>query len=458
MRSQEFTKAVEDQRAFFNTNQTRDLNFRLDALKKLRNFIIKNERKIADALFKDFKKSKYETYLSEVGLVIEELNIHIRKLRSWAKPQRTGTPLLLFPASSKIYPEPYGVTLIVAPWNFPFQLMMAPLVGALAAGNCAILKPARYSSATSKIINEIIRKCFNPEYVRVFEGGRDIIQALLCQDFDYVFFTGSQTLGKIVMEECAKNLTPVTLELGGKNPCIVDKDANIELAAKRIAWSKAFNAGQTCVAPDYLFIHKEVKEAFIEGFKKSITEFFGDNLVKNKEYPRIINEMHYKRIIGLLENANIVAGGEQDPRQRFIAPTIVDNIDFESPIMQEEIFGPVLPLIEFEELDEALKYINSQPKALSLYYFSNNGKKQKHVATSTCSGAVSINDIISYFLNPNLPFGGVGASGMGKYHGKSTFDTFTHYKAVFKKSTSFDSPLRYAPYKDKLNKLKNYLK
>ena len=458
MINQDVSKAIEKQKKFFYTHKTKDINFRLQSLKKLRKAILENENKIAEALRKDLGKSKFESYETEIGIILEELNIHIKNLTKWTKPKKVKTTLAHFPCTSYIYPEPYGVILIIAPWNYPFQLLIAPLIGAVSSGNCVILKPSNYSINTTNLIDKIIKNNFPLEYITLFKGGREVNQALIKQKYDYIFFTGSPTLGKIVMEAASKNLTPVTLELGGKSPCIVDKDADINLAAKRIAWGKFLNAGQTCVAPDYLFLHKDVKDRFLESIKKHIINFFSSSQEKSNDFGRIINEKHFDRLSKLMEHGNIIFGGKKDKKKKYISPTIIDDISSKDPIMQEEIFGPLLPVMEFENLDEVIDFVNSNPKPLALYYFGNNKKKQLNIINKTSFGSGSINDTVIQVANPYMPFGGVGNSGMGYYHGKSSFDTFTHYKSILKKSNLIDIPVRYSPYKGKIGFLKIFLK
>jgi len=349
-------------------------------------------------------------------------------------------------AKGYIYPEPYGLALIIAPWNYPFQLMLSPLVGAMAAGNCAILKPSEVSPHSSRAINEIISNNFDSSYISVIEGGIEESQALLAEKFDYIFYTGSTNVGKIVMSAAAQHLTPVTLELGGKSPCIAEPELNIDIAAKRIIWGKYFNAGQTCIAPDYLLVNKSIKARLIARIKEYIAEFYGEEPALSPHYARIINERHFDRISGLMDEGEIIAGGQTDRDERYIAPTVIDEITLTSKIMQEEIFGPILPILEYEDLQEAVNIINSKPKPLALYLFTNDKKKQEKVLKETSSGGVCINDTIFHLTPPDLPFGGVGDSGMGCYHGKYSFNTFTHNKSAFKQTVLYDLKFRYPPY------------
>jgi len=458
MPDNKISKAVEKQRAFFNSHKTKDINFRLESLRKLRKAVIENEENILDALNKDLRKPKFEAYAAEVGLFLEEIRGHIKKLKKWAKPKKVKTPFLHFPAKSYIYPEPYGVVLIIAPWNYPFLLLMIPLIGAISAGNCVVLKPADYSKNTSNIIEKIIKSVFPPEYITVFKGGRDVNKALLEEKYDYICFTGSPYLGRIVMEKASKNLTPITLELGGKSPCIVDKDVDIDLTARRIAWGKYLNAGQTCICPDYLFVHKDVRDDLIESLKKYINKFYGENKKESNDFCRIINEKHFDRLLNLMKKGEICIGGSGNKKDKYIEPTIIKNIKPADPIMQEEIFGPIIPIMDFTDINEVIDYIISNPKPLAFYYFTKDNKKQEELIRKVPFGGGSINDTLVHASTPYLPFGGVGNSGMGSYHGKSTFDTFTHYKSVLKKSTKIDVPVRYPPYEGKMKMLKMFLK
>lgn len=447
------------QKEFFKTHKTKDLNFRIDALKKLKSTIIEYESKICDALYKDLHKSEFESYASEIGMVLEELHLHIKNLKKWAKPKGINTPLINFKASSKIHSEPFGNVLIIAPWNYPFQLIMMPLIGAISAGNCATLKPSEFTPHSAELIKEIIEICFPPEYVNIFTGEKEVNIALLKERWDYIFFTGSPRVGKIVMKAAAENLTPVTLELGGKSPVIVDKDAKLNIAAKRIIWGKMLNAGQICIAPDYMFVHKDVKDELLSKMKEVILEFYGENPKESNSYPRICTKENVSRLAKLIENEEIFHGGDFDEETRYFSPTIINNVSPESAIMQEEIFGSILPVMEFENIDNVINFINEREKPLALYYFSESSKNQKYILSKTTSGGVCINDVLMQLVNQDMPFGGVGNSGMGYYHGKYSFDTFSHKRSVLYKSTLIDVPIRYAPYsKKKLNLLKKVLK
>ena len=447
-------ESIERQRKYFETHKTKDVKFRLYNLKKLKKAIQEYENKITDALFKDLHKSAFESFETEIGYVLDEISLHINKLKKWNKPQKKSTPLALKPAKSYIYNEPYGIVLIISPWNYPFQLLIDPLIGAVSGGNCAILKPAELSSHTSEVIKEMIKKYFDPGFLDVFTGGKETNQALLKEKFDYIFFTGSPGLGKIVMKAAAEHLTPVTLELGGKSPCIVHQDADIKLSAKRIIWGKLLNAGQTCVAPDYLMVHNDIKEDLLSRMKACIKEFYGENPEDNKEYPRIISDGHFDRLVNLMQHGEKICGGNTNRTKRYIEPVILDHINADDPVMQEEIFGPVLPVLTYEKIEEAIQFVNDQPRPLALYFFSKSKKMQKKILTSTSSGGVTINDTIIHVASAKLPFGGVGNSGMGSYHGKYSFLTFTHQKAVMKNPTWIDLPVKYPPYKDKIKWLK----
>ncbi|WP_409069596.1 aldehyde dehydrogenase [Clostridium sp. FAM 1755] len=442
---------LEKQKKFFDNGYTKDINFRIEALKKLKYSIKINENNIFKALKKDLNKSEFETFITEIGIVYDEINVAIKNIKKWSKTKKVRTPITNFLASSYIYNEPYGVVLIMAPWNYPFQLIMAPLVGAISAGNCILLKPSELAVETKKIIVDIIKDTFNDEYISVVTGGVEESEALLKEKFDYIFYTGGINVGKIVMKAAAENLTPITLELGGKSPCIVDKDADIDLAARRIAWGKFLNAGQTCVAPDYLIVHKNIKEKFISLMEKYIVKFFGKNIFENEDYPRIINERHFKRLEGYLDEGKIVFGGKRDINNLYIEPTIIEEINFKNRIMQEEIFGPVLPVIEFEDISEVIDIVKNNSKPLALYYFSEDKEKQKFVIKNIQFGGGCINDTIMHLATSTLPFGGVGNSGMGGYHGIASFETFSHKKSILKKSNLIDIKIRYAPFKGKIN-------
>ncbi|BAZ11146.1 aldehyde dehydrogenase [Calothrix sp. NIES-4071] len=442
------------QRKFFQSGTTKDFAFRLAQIKILKQAIIQHQTDITHALLADLNRAEVETYGTEILLILSEIDYAIKNLKQWMQPQKLATSIQQFPASARIYPEPLGVVLIIGAWNYPFQLTLSPLVGAIAAGNCAIIKPSELASNCSRVTAEIISKSFASEYISVVEGGVETSQLLLAEKFDHIFFTGGTAIGKIVMEAAAKHLTPVTLELGGKSPCIVDADTNIECTAQRIVWGKFLNAGQTCVAPDYLLVNKNIKPQLLTAIQKSIKEFYGDNPAKSLDYGRIINHKHFDRLVNFLQDGNICIGGESNKNECYIAPTVIDNISLTSAVMQSEIFGPILPIIEYSDINEAISIINSQPKPLAVYLFSQNKKLQHRILQNTSSGGVCINDTVMQAAASGLPFGGVGDSGIGRYHGKTSFETFSHYKTVLQRSFLFNIKLRYAPYKGKLQWLK----
>ena len=446
------------QREFFNTGKTKDIGFRITQLKNLQKAVIGHEAAIIAALKADLHKSEFETYSTEIALCKKEISYALKQIENWTKPKKANIPLEQLPGFGRIYPEPLGVVLIISPWNYPFQLIIAPLVGAIAAGNCAILKPSEIAAHTSKLLAEILPKYFDPPYIAVVEGGVEISQQLLAEKFDHIFFTGGTTIGRKVMEAAAKHLTPVTLELGGKSPCIVDADTNIEYTARRITWGKFINAGQTCVAPDYLLVEQSIKQELLDKIQKCIGEFLGEQPATSPDYARIINQKHFNRLVEFLQYGKTIIGGESNSSELYIAPTVLDGVSLESPLMQDEIFGPILPVLTYSDVTEAIAIVNQRPKPLALYLFSHNKKLQRRVLQSTSSGSVCINDTVMQFAVPGLPFGGVGSSGMGKYHGKASFDTFSHYKSVLNRSLILDVKLRYAPYtKSKLQLLKRIL-
>lgn len=444
-KSSPISAALEQQRAFFALGQTKPVEFRLAQLAKLKQAIIDRQSDIVAAVKADLGRPEFEAYFEIAA--ISEINLAIKKLTSWMKPKRVKSTLENFPSSAWIQPDPLGVVLIIGPWNYPFQLMILPLVGAIAAGNCAILKPSEHAPHTAKVVADLIADTFDPSYINVFAGDASVSQQLLAEKFDHIFFTGGTAIGRIVMAAAAKHLTPVTLELGGKSPCIVDADINLDHAAKRIAWGKFINAGQTCIAPDYLLIDQTIKAAFLEKLTAAIHELFGDDPSQSRDFSRIINQRQFDRLTALLNSGTTLVGGETDSRTRYIAPTLLDNLTWDSPVMQDEIFGPILPVLTYDQFDQALAQINARPKPLALYLFSRDRAKQQQVLTQTSSGGVCLNDTVLHVGVPDLPFGGVGQSGMGSYHGRATFDTFSHYKSVLKKTFWFDLDWRYAPYK-----------
>ncbi len=453
----DINELVKAQKDYYKKGKTMNLSYRMNALRSLKESIQKYEKELFDALNKDLNKAPFESYASEIGLVYTELKDAIRNLYCWNRKKKVRTPLVHFKSSSYIVSDPYGVVLIMSPWNYPFQLTIAPLIGAIAAGNCVVVKPSAYSQNTSAVMAKIIRDCFDETYIAVIEGGREANQKLLSENFDYIFFTGSVSVGKLVMEAASKNLTPVTLELGGKSPCIVNKDADIELAAKRIIWGKTLNSGQTCICPDYLLVHKDVKDELLNAMKRYISKFFGDHPCKNREYPRIINEKHYERLKNLIAGKKIITGGEWNDQTLQISPTIIDHVTWEDAVMQEEIFGPILPILEFGDISEVITVVNSHPKPLALYLFTKSKKIEDMVVKSISFGGGCINDTLVHLATSYMPFGGVGNSGMGGYHGKWSFDTFTHKKSIMKKSNLIDVNIRYAPYRNKLKLLKKLM-
>ena len=442
---------VESEKHFFRTGVTRGVDFRIDMLKKFRKAIIENDELISAALKADLNKQPFESYMCETGLLLEEISFHIKRLKKWSKTRRVKSGIGQLPGKSYVCPEPYGVVLIMAPWNYPVQLCLMPLVGAISAGNCAVVKPSAYAPESSRVISKLIESAFPTGFVTAVEGGREANKALLDEPFDYIFFTGSVAVGKTVMESAAKRLTPVTLELGGKSPIIVDETANLPLAARRIAFGKVLNAGQTCVAPDYLMIEKSVEAPFIEEYKKALADFFPDGDMSGMV--RIINDKHFERVCNILDNSGSVAiGGARDAETRFIEPAVLTDVPIDSPAMQQEIFGPVLPVLPYEKLDDCIDFIRSRPKPLALYIFSENKMNQEKVLNSCSFGGGCINDTVIHLASSHMSFGGVGESGMGSYHGKKSFDTFTHYRSVLKQG-KLDVKLRYFPYKSGKEKI-----
>lgn len=447
MTEQEIRSIIQKQRAFFYSGATLSVPDRLKGLKKLQSSIKKHQEDICRALMADLGKGSFESYMCEIGMTLSELTHMIRHLPSYAKEKRVPTPLAQFHAKSFQKPSPYGVVLIMSPWNYPFMLSMEPMIDALAAGNTVILKPSAYSPHTSRITEHIVRECFDSAQVSVITGGHEENSALLNQHFDYIFFTGSRHVGKEVLKKAAEFLTPVTLELGGKSPCIVDRTADLRLAARRIVFGKFLNCGQTCVAPDYLYCHREIKDELLLEIKKQIKIQFSEQPLNNKNYGKIINEKHFQRLLGLMDQQKIVWGGDTDPASLRISPTIMDQVTFEDPVMQEEIFGPLLPVLTYESLEQAIDKINSMAHPLALYVFTSQKKTAQQVLDSTGFGGGCVNDVIIHLATSEMGFGGLGESGMGSYHGKTGFDTFTHYKSIVDKKTWVDLPIRYQPYR-----------
>ena len=449
---------VSEQKAFFNTGKTRDAGFRKTQLAILQKAIGENRVEILDALQQDLSKSAYEGYMTEVGIVLDEIRFIKKHLLKWAKARRVRTHLFQFPGSSYIYTEPYGVSLIISPWNYPFQLVVGPLIGSMAAGNCSVVKPSEYAPNTSQVLKEIISENFDPSYIAVVEGEAAVSRALLDENFDYIFFTGSVAVGKAVMQAAARHLTPVTLELGGKSPCIVDRDVDLDVTAKRICSGKFINAGQTCIAPDYLLVHQDIKIELVERMKFFIDRFFGADPQLSADYPRIVNEKHFLRLAQLMNAGNIITGGQTDRHNLYIAPTIIDDIAWDDPVMQNEIFGPILPVLAYNNISEAIARVKELPKPLAFYYFSNNRQNGEQIIKDASFGGGCINDTLLHFANPHLPFGGIGSSGIGSYHGKKSFETFSHQKSILKRSFRLDAPLRYPPYGNKLKILEKIMR
>ncbi|HAT4139486.1 TPA: aldehyde dehydrogenase [Clostridium perfringens] len=448
------------QREYFSTGETKDINFRIEKLKKLRDVLKSEEEKIFEALKKDLMKSSFESYVTEVAMVYDEINMHIKNIKKWSKKRKVKTPLVQFPAKSFIQLEPYGVVLIIGPFNYPFMLTMDPLIGAIAAGNTAVIKPSESAPETSKILKEILEKVFDEKYVLHInpERGKEVVEELLKEKFDYIFFTGSATVGKIVMKAASQYLTPITLELGGKSPCIIDKDCKLELVARRIVWGKLLNSGQTCVAPDYLYVHKDIEEEFIKKLEEEIKNQFGNNPLESEDYSKMVNEREFNRVLSYIDKEKLVFGGNYNRKTFQIEPTILKNVTWNDPVMEREIFGPIFPILSFENLDEVIRLVNSKDKPLALYYFSEDKNKIEKVINSTSSGGVTINDTLVHVSSSYLPFGGVGNSGMGEYHGKYSFDLFSNKKGVMNRKTFLDLKIRYAPFLNKLTIVKKIMK
>ena len=431
------------QESYFRSGATLDVRTRKANLVAFEKAVLKWEKPLCEALWKDLHKSYEESYIAEVSILLGEIRTHIRNVGKWTRPQRRPTPMKLFPSRSKIISEPLGTALIISPWNYPVQLLLTPLVGVISSGCTAVLKPSPYVPEVSDVIEKMIRDTFPEEYVAVVQGDRNVNTALLEQRWDMIFFTGSPSFGRAVMAAAAKNLTPVVLELGGKSPCIIDKDADIEVAAKRVAWGKSLNAGQTCIAPDYLMLHKIIKDKFLSELEKAFGELLGDDPQKSEHFVRIVNDAAFERLKGYLADGEVVFGGKTDKGERYFSPTVLDHVSPDSPVMQEEIFGPIFPVQTFSSLDEVIRFVSMREKPLALYYFGSQGDK---VLKHTTSGGSCINDVIMHIANENVPFGGVGMSGMGSYHHKRTFDVFTHYRSVISTPTWIDLPFRYMPY------------
>ncbi|HSP22758.1 MAG TPA: aldehyde dehydrogenase [Planococcus sp. (in: firmicutes)] len=451
---------IEQQREYFYTGATKPAAFRKAQLKRLKEVIAAHDSEIVEALKKDLGKSEFEAYATEVGFVLDSINYMIENLDSWMKPEPVKTPLHLHPAKSMIIREPYGSVLIIGPFNYPFQLVMEPLVGAIVGGNCAIVKPSETTPNVATVIQNILAEAFPPYYVRVVEGEREEVNALIHASFDYIFFTGSVNVGKVVMKAASERLTPITLELGGKSPAIVDQTANLDLAAKRVAWGKLMNKGQTCVAPDYVCVHESVKEEFMEKLLANIRSFYGKDAQTSPDYGRIVNTRHFDRLVEIIkkEGANIVVGGHSDRTDLYIEPVVLDNIHFDSPSMEDELFGPILPVITYNDFPALVRQIRKLPKPLAAYMFSENDRAISFFLDELPFGGGCINDTVSHVGSAHLPFGGIGTSGVNSYHGKYSFETFTHAKSILKKSTKLSTNVLFPPYKDKVKFVRRLLK
>jgi aldehyde dehydrogenase (NAD+) len=442
------SKLVSDLRATFEAEHTRSIDWRIRQLDGLGRLLTENEQALVVALRADVGKPEPEAFMAEVLAMRAELVTVKKKLRSWMRPQRVSTPLLMRPGKSRLVCEPLGVVLIIGPWNYPLGLVMSPLIGALAAGNCVVVKPSEVSPATSALLAQLLPAYVDDRAIRVVEGGAAETTELLRERFDHIFYTGNGVVGRIVMEAAAKHLTPVTLELGGKSPCIIDRTCHLEVSIRRIVWGKFYNAGQTCVAPDYLLVHDAVYDAVLERLRATLRAFYGDDPKRSADFGRIVNERHHRRLVKLLQSGTVVVGGEHDERERYIAPTVLRDVPPDAPVMAEEIFGPILPVLRVTDSDEAISFVNARPKPLALYLFASDKELQARVINRTSSGGVTINHAWVHLAIPGLPFGGVGESGMGAYHGKATFETFSHRKGVLYKPTALDPSFFYPPYKE----------
>jgi len=448
----EIPRMLKDLRATFDSGRTRTLAWRLQQLEGLQRLVNENEDRILEALAKDVGKPDLEAFMTEVASTIDDIDLVRKKLPGWMKPQKVSAPIITQPAKATIYRDPLGVVLVIAPWNYPFTLAVAPLIGAISAGNCVVVKPSEVAPATASLLAELVSKYLDGDAVRVYEGAVEETTCLLEERWDYIFYTGNGTVGRIVMAAAAKHLTPVTLELGGKSPAIVDDDVDLGGAVKRILWGKFSNSGQTCVAPDYVLAHEKIHDKLLEKFKSTLLEFYGDDPQKSRDYGRVVNARHHQRLMKLLEGQDVVVGGQADESDRYIAPTILQNVSPDAPVMADEIFGPILPVLKISDVDEAVSFINARPKPLALYVFSNRGDVQEDILSRTSSGGATINHAWLHMAVPDLPFGGVGESGMGAYHGRGSFDTFTHHKSVLKKPTGMEPNLMYPPYTDRKRK------
>ncbi len=450
----DFTLVVQRQRTFFQSGATRSLEFRREQLRKLQDALATHESALIAALHSDLRKSPTEAYVTEIATVLSEIRHGLRHLAAWMKPRSRRTPPLVWPAHGFVQPEPYGVALIIGPWNYPLQVLVSPLVGAMAAGNCAVIKPSEFAPHTAAVITQIMSEIFPEQYIAVVQGDQQTGEALLREKFDTIFFTGGTHVGRVVMAAAARHLTPVTLELGGKCPCLVCADAPMDTTARRIVWGKFMNAGQTCVAPDFIVADRRVRPALVEAMKRALREFYGDEPQKSPDYGRIINRKHFDRLMGYLGSGQIVHGGQHDARDLYVAPTLLTDVPADAPVMQEEIFGPILPVLEFDKLDDALAMLRDQPSPLALYLFTRDREAQQRVLAETRSGGVCLNDTVTHMVGKDLPFGGLGESGFGAYHGRASFDCFTHQRSVLRRSFAFDSKMRYPPPRVTLATLK----
>ncbi|MBP0016337.1 MAG: aldehyde dehydrogenase [Cyanobacteria bacterium SBLK] len=447
---------LQKQRCFFQTGKTRAIDFRREALKTLKHLLIADREKILLALKQDFNKSNFESIETELLFCTRQIDYTLKNLKSWIKPDKVPASLFQLPASARIVAEPLGIILIIGAWNYPVQLTLSPLISAIAAGNCAIIKPSEITSRTSVAIAHLIGQAFPSEYITVIEGGKDIVRDLIAHKFDRIFFTGSSRVGQIIMEAAAKHLTPVTLELGGKSPCIIEPDIDLDITARRVAWGKFLNCGQTCIAPDYVLIHRSIKTAFLKKIQEKIEQFYGSDPERSPDYAKIVNDFHFQRLLSAIEPQKVVIGGKSNAETRYIAPTVMDGVTWDDRIMEEEIFGPILPVLEYEDLEAAIAQINARPKPLALYLFTNKKKTRERVLQATSSGNVCLNDTLMQIVSEHLPFGGVGESGMGTSHGKIGFNTFSHQKSILQRSFWLDLPLRYPPYTEIKAKFFNF--
>jgi len=452
------SELISKQQAYFHEGHTKSLSFRMGQLQKLRDGIKKYESEIMEALYQDLRKPGFEAYTSEIGFILESISYTLKHMKHWMKPKKRQMPLHQIGSKGMLTYEPYGTVLIIGPFNYPFQLLIEPMIGAIASGNTVILKPSSDTPHTEAVTVKLIKEVFDDRYVDILTGGRDITSELIHSDFDYIFFTGSVAVGKIVMAAAAEHLTPVTLELGGKSPTIVDEKAHVDLAAKRVAWGKFLNAGQTCIAPDYVYVHEKIADQFKLALKKHIEAFYGTKVIDSPDYGRIVSKKHFDRLITLLDEDKIFSGGQTNDESLFIEPTILEHVTWGDKVMADEIFGPILPIMTYNDLDLVIEEINSRAKPLALYLFTQSKKVEREVLRRTSSGGVAVNDTITHIISPHLPFGGVGHSGMGAYHGKYSFYTFSHQKSVVKKTNAFDLKLVYPPYKNKLKFVKKIMK